>query len=157
MMNLTRGIAAGLGATIALSILMMAKGMMGLAPELNIIAMLGNMAEEMTNIGGMAVGWALHFIIGAVIFGALFHKLNDKLPGDSQIRKGLVFGVAAWLVMMVGVMPMAGAGMFGMALGMMAPVMTLMLHLIYGAILGYAYDRLRRSGGEAGIGAGTEE
>lgn len=157
MVSLIRGIAAGLGATIALSILMMAKGMMGLMPELNVIAMLGNMAQDMMNIGGMAVGWALHFMIGAVIFGALFHQFNDKLPGDSQVKKGLVFGVGAWLVMMVGVMPMAGAGMFGMALGMMAPVMTLMLHLIYGAVLGFAYNRLAPAGGEAGSGASAED
>lgn len=157
MISLVRGIAAGLGATIALSILMMAKGMMGLMPELNVIAMLGSMAQDMMGMGGAAVGWALHFMIGAVIYGVLFDKLNDKLPGDSQIKKGMVFGVAAWLVMMVGIMPMAGAGLFGMALGMMAPVMTLMLHLIFGAVLGYAYNRLAPAGGEAGSEASAED
>lgn len=139
------GILAGLAATIALSFLMYLKGMMGLMPELNVIFMLGVMAEARMGLGGPAVGWALHFMIGAVLFGAIFHQLNEKLPGDSQIKKGMVFGVAAWLVMMIAVMPMAGAGMFGMALGMMAPVMTLMLHLIFGAVLGYAYNRLAQS------------
>jgi hypothetical protein len=36
-------------------------------------------------------------------------------------------------------MPMAGAGLFGVQLGLMAPVATLMLHWFYGAVLGGAY------------------
>ncbi len=136
------GILAGLAATIVLSLLMLAKGMMGVMPELDVIAMLGNMIGEMTGMGGPVVGWVMHFMIGALIYGALFAALNDKLPGENQIVKGMVFGVAAWLVMMVAIMPMAGAGVFGMNFGMMAPVMTLMLHLIYGAVLGYTYKRL---------------
>ena len=34
------------------------------------------------------------------------------------------------------VMPMAGAGLFGMKLGMMAPLMTWVLHLVFGAVMG---------------------
>ncbi len=59
--------------------------------------------------------------------------LVPYLPGGSYMLKGMTFGVAAWLLMMV--MPMANVGLFGM----MAPVMTLMLHLIFGAVLGAAY------------------
>lgn len=43
--------------------------------------------------------------------------------------------------MMVMLMPMAGAGLFGMNLGVMAPVMTLVLHLIFGAVLGLSYAK----------------
>jgi len=39
-------------------------------------------------------------------------------------------------------MPMAGAGLFGMRLGMMAPVMTLLMHLVFGAVLGGVYAML---------------
>jgi hypothetical protein len=42
---------------------------------------------------------------------------------------------------MVAIMPMVGAGLFGLALGVMAPVMTLVLHLIFGAVLGWVYGR----------------
>ncbi|CAB3803547.1 hypothetical protein LMG28614_05846 [Paraburkholderia ultramafica] len=42
-------------------------------------------------------------------------------------------------MMMIIMMPMAGAGLFGMALGMPAPVMTLVLHLVFGAVLGLVY------------------
>ena len=42
--------------------------------------------------------------------------------------------------MMVMVMPMAGAGLFGMAFGVMAPMMTLVLHIVFGAVLGAVYQ-----------------
>ncbi len=42
-------------------------------------------------------------------------------------------------------MPMAGAGFFGLKMGLMAPVMTLLLHLIYGVVLGYVYGLLNKS------------
>ncbi|MET4104588.1 Mg2+ and Co2+ transporter CorA [Roseovarius sp. MBR-78] len=41
------------------------------------------------------------------------------------------------------VMPMAGAGMFGMNFGMMAPMMTLVLHIIFGAVLGAVFQSKR--------------
>ena len=65
--------------------------------------------------------------------------LDPYLPGGSHSVKGIVFGVGAWLLMMIVVMPMAGAGLFGMNLGIMAPIMTFILHVIYGAVLGAVY------------------
>ena len=87
------------------------------------------------------VGYLLHLAIGTVLWGILFHKLNGTLPGGSQVMKGVIFGMGAWLLMMVLVMPMAGAGVFGMKMGMMAPVMTLMLHVVYGSVLGFTYNK----------------
>jgi hypothetical protein len=40
----------------------------------------------------------------------------------------------------MGVMPMVGAGLFGMNLGIMAPMMTLILHIVFGAVLGTDYQ-----------------
>jgi len=58
------------------------------------------------------------------------------------------FASGAWLVMMVMLMPMAGAGAFGLQLGLMAPVATLILHWIYGAVLGAVYGSGQRSRAE---------
>ncbi len=44
---------------------------------------------------------------------------------------------------------MAGAGLFGLKLGMIATVMTLILHLIWGAVLGYIYGKLTPRGAAA--------
>jgi len=126
---------AGFVATIVLSILMLFKQQMGLMPQLNPIEMLTNM------VGGSApaAGWILHFLIGTVVWGTLFPILDASLPDSSHWINGIVFGIAAWLLMMIVVMPMAGAGLFGRNLGMMAPIATLVLHIIYGAVLGSIY------------------
>ena len=117
--------------------IMVAKGMMGLMPELNVIAMLSSMLKT-----APIFGWAAHFMIGALAWGLGFVAVSRMLPGKTDVAKGISFGVVAWVMMMVAVMPMAGAGIFGLKMGMMAPMMTLMLHVIYGAVLGLVYGKL---------------
>jgi len=131
-----KGLLAGLVATAVLSMIMIGKSMMGLMPGLNAIAMLSHMMGA-----GMAMGWVAHFMIGTVAWGLAFAFLSDKLPGSTPWLKGILFGIGAWLLMMVAVMPMAGAGLFGLKMGMMAPVMTLMLHIVFGAVLGVVYGQ----------------
>lgn len=139
-----RSMVAGFVATVALSLLMLMKGAMGLMPELNPIVMLTDMAHaKMGMPASPLVGWVAHFMIGTVLWGILFKLLYRWLPGGNALLKGMSFSALAWLMMMILPMPMVGAGLFGMKLGMMAPVMTLMMHLIWGAVLGYAYDRLK--------------
>ncbi len=132
---------AGLAATIVLSLLMLLKGAMGLMPALDPIGMIAMMMGVST-----AIAWGVHFMIGAVIWGGAFALLEPRLPGGDLWLKGVVFGVGAWLIMMVAMMPMAGAGFFGMNLGMMAPVMTLVMHLVFGAVLGGVYGMLLHRG-----------
>jgi hypothetical protein len=67
--------------------------------------------------------------------------LQPSLPGAPAV-KGLIFGAAAWLAMMIIFMPLAGHGLFGLSLGPPATVATLVLHLIYGAVLGVAYAKI---------------
>ena len=45
--------------------------------------------------------------------------------GATELSKGISFGIAAWVLMMVVVMRAACAGLFGLNMGMMAPAMTL--------------------------------
>ncbi len=133
-----RSIIAGFAATVVLSAIMVMKGAMGLMPQLNVIAMLAHMI----GFGGPALGWLVHFLIGTVLWGVLFALLYPWLPGSEPVVKGIVFAIGAWLLMMIIVMPMAGASFFGLKLGIMAPVMTLILHLIWGAVLGFVYKAL---------------
>lgn len=136
MKNLTAGFVAGFVATVVLSVLMVAKTMMGVMPELDVAKMLGAMMGA-----GEAMGWVGHFMIGTIAWGGAFALLYSYIPGGSAIAKGVVFGIVAWLMMMIAVMPMAGAGLFGMNMGIMAPMMTLVLHIIFGAVLGYVFQR----------------
>jgi hypothetical protein len=137
--NTVKGIIAGLVATIVLSGLMLTKEMMGLMPQLDVIRML----TTMMGVSSPVAGWITHFAIGTIAWGGLFAILEANLPGDSYWQRGIVFGIGAWVLMMVAVMPMAGAGMFGLGLGVMAPVMTFMLHAIFGAVLGGVYGLQR--------------
>jgi hypothetical protein len=141
-----RAMIAGFVATVVLSLLMLMKSMMGLMPELDVVRMLTGMAHGMMGLpANPAVGWMLHFLIGTVLWGIGFALLYKPLPGNGPVLKGIVFGVLAWLLMMLVPMPMAGAGLFGMKMGMLAPVMTLVLHLIWGAVLGATFGGLSRS------------
>jgi hypothetical protein len=133
--NWLKGMVAGFVATIVLSALMLMKEHMGLMPQLNPIRMM----TEMLGGSTLAVGWIMHFMIGTVLWGTLFAWLDPNLPGSSHWLNGIWFSIGAWLLMMVIMMPMAGAGFFGMNLGAMAPVMTLILHIIYGVVLGAVY------------------
>jgi hypothetical protein len=81
-------------------------------------------------------------MIGIIGWGVGFAAVFRILPGGSSVTKGVGFAVAAWLMMMLIVMPMAGAGLFGLDMGMMAPAMTLMLHAIFGVVLGFVFGRL---------------
>lgn len=143
MDNLFRGLLAGFTATVVLSALMIAKSMMGIMPDLNAIHMLAGMAHQRLRVPATAsVGWALHFLIGTVAWGSLYALLERRLPGNSPVVRGILFGTGAWIMMMIAVMPMAGAGIFGLRLGLGAPVATWMLHAVYGAVLGGVYGRL---------------
>jgi hypothetical protein len=133
--NVLKGMVAGFVATVVLSGLMVMKTMMGVMPELDVISMLTTMMGASSPIAG----WLAHFAIGTFVWGGLFALLEPSLPGQSHWVRGVVFGIGAWILMMIAVMPMAGAGMFGMNLGMMAPVMTFGLHVIFGAVLGGTY------------------
>ncbi len=144
MIRIGKGMAAGFVATVLLSILMVMKGTMGLMPQLDVIRMIAGMTGM-----SAALAWGVHFLLGTVIWGGLFAWINHAIPGDTQWLRGIIFGVGAWLAMMVLVMPAAGQGLFGLQLGIMAPVMTLILHVIYGAVLGATY------GGVVGLEAET--
>lgn len=137
MDNIVRGVIAGFAATVVLSALMVMKGMIGVMPDLDIARMLGGMMSQ-----GPAAGWVGHFVIGSVVWGASFAVLYPELPGGPAWIKGALFGLAAWLLMMATVTPMAGQGLFGMRLGSMAAMMTAVLHVIFGVVLGISYARL---------------
>lgn len=139
MNKFVKGIIAGLVATIVLSVLMIMKEKMGLMPDVNVIAML---ASKMG--GNSMMAWLAHFMIGMIGYGIAYVLIFSKLPFASNILRGIALGVAGWVVMMIAIMPMMGAGLFGLDLtsGMMVPVATLMLHVIFGGVLSFVNSKL---------------
>jgi hypothetical protein len=137
MSNALRGMIAGFVATLVLGALLLLKGSLGLWPQLNIITLLSTLGGIST-----AAAWMDHFIVGTVVWGLLFSLFDSVGARSAHWLRGVVFGVFAWLMMMVLFMPAAGAGLFGNKIGIVAPVVMLAMHLIYGVVLGAAYGLL---------------
>lgn len=135
MQNISTGLLAGLVATVVLVVMMVVQGMMGVVPGLNVAAMIGAMIGS-----SVAVGWIIHITVHTIAGGGGFAVLYNALPGGTALVKGIVYGVVAWLVLMFTIMPMAGVGIFGLDLGMIAPIIVLLFHLIFGAVLGLVYQ-----------------
>ena len=132
MTKITNGMKAGFLATGVLSLLMLVKSAMGIMPALDVVNMLSAM---MGMPDAPIVGWMAHFAIGTIMWGTLFAVLAPHLPGTNYTLKGMFFGIMVWLLMMIMVMPAAGLGLFGM---------TLLLHLMFGMVLGAAYGMSAR-------------
>jgi uncharacterized membrane protein YagU involved in acid resistance len=134
--NFKRAVIAGLVGTTAMTGLMLTAPMMGM-PPMNIGEMLGSMMGGVT-----ALGWIAHFMIGTTLATAYAAFFAERLPGPPVVR-GMLFGIAPWLLAQVVVMPMMGAGFFSGSL--MAATGSLMGHLVYGAVLGTVYSRTDRA------------
>jgi hypothetical protein len=130
------GLLAGLAATLVISIVIIAKATLRFEPQLELVGM-----PSQTLGVGIEAAWAMHVVIGA-IWGLLFALVGALLPGRHWSVRGLAFGGLAWLLMMVAIMPMAGAGLFGLNFGFISPATTLALHLIFGLTMGAAYGWL---------------
>lgn len=143
MKNWDKALLAGLAATIVLSVLMAIKSALGLLPAVNAIELLTQLSSTYLGLPeSPVVGWLAHFVIGVVIWGLVFAHTYDTWPG-TPLMKGAVFSFMVWLLMMSMFLPMAGAGFFGVNLGPSAAVATLVLHLIFGLVLGGVFGQPR--------------
>lgn len=136
-----RGMLAGLVATTVLSIVMLAKQLLGVMPQLDLVADLGRALGDRSP----ATGWAANYIVGVFLWGPAFVWADRKMFFTPTIN-GLLFSSVVWLGVMLIIMPLAGEGFFGLNLGIATPTLTLFLHWLYGVVLGGTYARLRRPG-----------
>ena len=141
--DLGEGLLAGLVATAVVSVLMLINARVGVVTQPDTIQVLAELSGTYIGLGpSSAAGWTLHVLIGTLLWGSLFALLADVLPFRSYWLKGLIFGVLAWLLMMLVIMPMGGAGWFALEAGIGAAVTQLVLHLAYGLALGLVYGWL---------------
>lgn len=130
-LNFTRAIVAGLGATATMTMLMLAAPLMGLPPM-----PIGKMLGTFLGIGA-AAGWAMHFMIGAVLAGIYGVVFAPRTPGHSLVNS-LAYAFGVFLMAQLVVMPMMGSGVFsGGNLGMIMG--SLVGHMVFGAVLGAVY------------------
>ena len=137
MSNALKGMTAGFVATLVLSGLMILNSTMDVMAQIDIIRLLINLGTLST-----PAAWMDHFIVGVMVWGLLFAVYDGVATRPVYWLKGIIFGVFAWLMMMVAFMPLAGAGFFGAKIGITAVLGPLILHLIYGVVLGATYGLL---------------
>jgi hypothetical protein len=139
MSDLIKGTVAGGVATAALSLVMLLISVTGYEPQLELTRMLLTVLDEPSEF---ALGWILHATIGSFVLGGLFTYVEPRLGADTHTKSGILFGVIAWLVVMLVFMPAAGAGYFGFQLSLLAPLVMLPLQVLYGGVLGWTYGKL---------------
>ena len=139
--DLGKGIVAGIIATAAAAAILAGKGLFGIMPDFDVIAML-------TAVAGSTwpgLGWIVFFGGGGIVWGVVFALLDARVEattGAGELARGLFFGFLLWLVVMLMFMPVMGAGAFGMKFGVGAPFVCLVADLIYGLVLGAVYGAM---------------
>jgi hypothetical protein len=139
MAEAIKGIVAGALATTVVSGVVLLQGVVGVAPQLGLIGLLLRALDAPPDL---VLGWLLHFLMGSILGGLLFAWLEPRLEADSSLKRGVLFALGLWLFFMLVVMPAAGAGLFGFGLSPLAPLAILLLHLVYGLVLGWTFGRL---------------
>lgn len=134
-----QGFGWGVTATVAMSIVMIVGMVTGIAPMPEPIP-----TAIVTSIlgSGLATPLLMGLSVGSHLgYGGLWGVVFAEVVSDATIGKGLALGVFLWLLMQVAVLPMIGWGLFGTAITLKIAGATLVLHLIYGATLGWGLAR----------------
>ena len=133
--RLRAGFGAGIVATVAMSIPMLAATATGLSPmpepipKAVVTQLLGSTVPEPV---AMALAIGLHLGYGG-LFGAAFARIVTP----ATVGSGLGFGVALWALSQVTVLPFVGWGVLGTAVAPAIAIATLGLHLLYGGVVGW--------------------
>jgi len=137
-MNAARAAVAGLTATAAMTALLLVEPSVGL-PKIAmgqiLSSSLGLASARLA--AGPALGWIIHFVVGALLallYAAVFER---RLPGGALAR-GLIYGVLVFLAAQVLFMPLVGGGFFSRGDGELLTG-SLLGHLVYGGLVGWIY------------------
>jgi multisubunit Na+/H+ antiporter MnhC subunit len=137
-----KGLLYGLLGTLIMSLIMLTGMGTGISPIPEPIplaiasGLLGNAAQPLL----MLFAVITHFGYGA-FWGAVLFRIY-KTTGT--LWHGLAWGAMLWVIMQVMVLPLLGWGIFGIAVTPKIAVVTLILHLVYGSILGWGLNRIRK-------------
>lgn len=132
------GFVWGIVAVLAMSTLMITGFVTGLAPmprpipEALVSLVIGDAPKPVRMVAALTA----HLLYGGVFGAALVGTVRSI-----SVWGGLGFGVLLWIGMGAVFLPLLGWGFFGTAITPKIAVATLVLHLIYGGVLGWALDR----------------
>lgn len=132
-MNYVKPIYAGVIATAAMTAVLALVPLTGLQ-QVNLASLFGSNA-----IGWMILGWVVHFIIG--IAYAFIYKMfiNEYLPIESNIARGMVYGIIIFVfsTMAVLIINLLGFVSWNMKESMsLAAFSYILAFIVYGAIVG---------------------
>jgi hypothetical protein len=136
--RLAVGFGWGVVATLAMSVLMIIGVTTGVSP------MPTPIPEAIASkvLGGLPQPLILLLAASShLAYGGLWGAILSSLTRPVTIWKGIGLGVLLWLVMQITVLPFLGWGLFGAGITPKIAGATLILHLIYGATLGWLMDR----------------
>jgi hypothetical protein len=88
----------------------------------------------------IAIAIGLNVFVGLVLALAYGYFFESRLSGPGW-RKGMIFSLLPWALSIVAFLPIMGGGFLGLDIdaGPLPIVGNLILHLIYGAVLGWMY------------------
>ena len=130
MINIGKGIIAGLVASATVSGAVFLGSLTGIVPALDPVRAASGIMLSPTGLS-----WVLHFAIGTFLWGPILAVLSPVLPSPFWF-KGVVFGALAWLLMVL----------VTWATDPTSPPQTglepILLHVFFGAVLGWIYGAL---------------
>jgi uncharacterized membrane protein YagU involved in acid resistance len=127
---------AGLVATVVVGSMLLMNNALHRLPRLGIGRSLASIIGVPDNV---FVGWLVFVVLGIFVFSAVFALTAPRIPVKAYLVKGLLFGTACWLLMMIIFMPLAGQGLFAFDRGLIVAASCLVLNLVYGVIVSLIY------------------
>jgi hypothetical protein len=96
------------------------------------------LAERTNDVIILATG--ANLVVG-LLFALVYARFGDPLLSGSSLSKGVRFSLLPWLLSLVVFFPLMGVGLLGLGIGAgPLPILgNLVLHLVYGAVLGVTY------------------
>ncbi len=141
-------LAGGLVGTLVVGSMLLMNNAIHRLPRLGLGRSLASILGRPDNL---LLGWIVFLVLGVVVFSALFAWCAPRIPVKSYLMKGLLFGIALWLSMMLVFEPLAGQGLFASHAGHVVAALSLVLNLVYGLILSATYRWLLGPQADAGI------
>lgn len=138
MSRVQKGLAAGLAATVAVSILEVGN----LALGSRVMAFPALLAETMGLHGNLLVGWIAHLLMGTLVLGGAFGFLYPRLPTYTAATKGITYAVGAFVILLVGIFMFGDPRMFSGSDGFGTVGWMLVTHAVFGIVLGSVYGTL---------------
>jgi hypothetical protein len=144
---LSGSIVAGFSATIVMSLLLLIAyafaGFLGAEDGSQLSQWFYNLRNNDLAEGALDIpiaAFSINLLAGlawALVYGGIVER---RMSGPGWLR-GMLFSLVPWLLSLVAFFPAVGGGLFGMDLdaGPLPAIGNLVLHLIFGAILGAVY------------------